>query len=179
MEEIITKQLILKPFSITDVKKVYKMSLEQGMKDWIPDQVYSDEKQAKEVLEYLIEQYQEDNPRNVPIVYGVYLKSNDELIGHVGLSPLGEDVEIGYAIENEEQGNGYATEAVESMSNAGLKKYELSFIIGCVAEKNLGSCKVLEKSGFKFIENTHKKLHGQQAVWKTYKKFPETVYADK
>ena len=49
-----TKKLLLRPFTLNDTGKVFQMSLEDGMKKWIPDQVYDDENEAHEVLEFLI-----------------------------------------------------------------------------------------------------------------------------
>ena len=44
---ITTQRLILKPFTLSDIAKVYKMSLEIGIRDWIPDQVYRSENHTK------------------------------------------------------------------------------------------------------------------------------------
>ncbi len=170
MHMIVTERLLLKPFSLKDSTKIYQMSIEEGMKSWIPDQVYEDENEAKEVLTFLKQQYGK-SPKESPVVLAVYLRSNQALIGHVGLSPLGNDVEVGYAIEDKEQGKGYATEAVVAMTDWGLREFNLDFIIGSVAADNVGSCKVLQKAGFQYIENIQKKLHGKEIVWGIYKKF--------
>ncbi|PCJ17104.1 MAG: hypothetical protein COB02_14710 [Candidatus Cloacimonadota bacterium] len=149
---ITTPKLILKPLSSLDISKLFKMSLESGIKDWMPDQVYQNEDEAKKAIEdlnsFLI---QEINPSQGPIVLGVYLHNN-RLIGHVGLSPVQEGVEIGYAIEDSEQKKGYATEAVEFFTKWGLQKYSLHFILGIVDSNNINSCKVLEKCGYIFGE---------------------------
>jgi hypothetical protein len=59
------------------------------MKEWIPDQVYDNEQQAREFLGYLIRQYDKPgNPLFGPYVLGVCLNETQEVIGHVGLSPL-------------------------------------------------------------------------------------------
>ncbi len=51
IEPIYTTALILREFTKEDVPKVYAMSLESGMRDWIPDQVYRSEENASEVLD--------------------------------------------------------------------------------------------------------------------------------
>lgn len=48
-----TQSLILRQFSLDDVAKVYSMSQERGMRQWIPDQVYGNEEHATEALQYL------------------------------------------------------------------------------------------------------------------------------
>lgn len=173
--QVQTQRLILKPFSLSDAEKNYKMSIEKGMKDWIPDQVYESKAQAREVLEYLIQQCDKElSPKDAPIVYGVYLTNNSELIGHVGLSPLVEDVEVGYAIEEKEQKKGYATEAVKAMTKWGLEKFNLSHVVGAVEDKNIYSCKVLEKAEYKLVEEKVVGNADRKVNRKIYKMFNES-----
>lgn len=168
-----TESLILRHFILDDSFKVFKMSQESGMKKWIPDQVYKNEQQAREVLGYLISQYDEPvNPLLGPCVLGVCLVETQELIGHVGLSPFKDSVEIGYAIEDNFQGNGYATQAVTFMSEWGIQKFGLSQILGMVSIENIGSCKVLESSNFQVKEEFEGRLHNRQGIIRKYWKMP-------
>jgi hypothetical protein len=53
------------------------------------------------VLAFLISQHDTAaDPRRVPVVLEVELKATSELVGHVGLSALGDSVEIGFAIDH-------------------------------------------------------------------------------
>lgn len=140
-----------------------------GMKKWIPDQVYKDEEQAENILQFLMAQYNSHKPPSeVPWVFGIYLKETAELIGHVGLSPCQGKAEIGYAIEEAQQGNGYATEAVRAMSLWGMNIFQLRPIFGIVASENAGSIRVLEKAGFVFQAETERTLHGKRRLVQTY-----------
>jgi len=164
-----TKNLILRPFTLDDTGKVYLMSLEDGMKKWIPDQVYADENESREVLEFLISCYNKPDPKTKPFVLGIELKGTGELIGHAGLSSLNNgEVEIGYAIEEKHQGKGYATEAIKAMCKYALEKFDLDRIIGIVASENKGSVKALEKAEFSFIEEKERNAFGRLALCKTY-----------
>jgi ribosomal-protein-alanine N-acetyltransferase len=168
-QPIQTESLILRHFTLDDSLKVFKMSQESGMKEWIPDQVYKNEQQAHEALGYLISQYEEPgNPLSGPYVLGVCLAETQELIGHVGLSPFKESVEIGYAIENNFQGKGFATKAVTSMSDWGIHKFGLSQIFGFASIDNVASCKVLESSNFYLIEELEGILHDRQGTIRKY-----------
>lgn len=168
---IITKRLILQEFTISDVSKVFRMSNEQGIRTWIPDQVYRDEAHAAKVLRHLIDRYHDSvSPNKAPFVLGIFLKSNHELIGHVGLSPYRGDVEIGYAIEDVQQGNGYATEAVIAMTGWGLGKWNLPYIIGIAEAENIASCKVLEKAGYELHQTIKKNMCDGAAFERIYKK---------
>lgn len=164
-----TKNLILRPFTLDDTEKVYKMSIEVGMKKWIPDQVYADRNESHEVLEFLISCYNEPDPKIKPFVLGIELKETGELIGHVGLSPLNGEVEIGYAIEEIYHGRGFATEAVKSMSEWAVQYFSISSIFGIVASENTGSVKVLEKSGYLFAEEKERKAFGIVSLCREYK----------
>jgi len=171
-----TRSLILRQFSPSDTPKVFAMSLESGMRQWIPDQVYDSEETASEVLDYLIGQYSSpDVPAQAPYVLGVCLKDSGELIGHVGLSPAEGQIEIGYATELKYQGKGYATEAVAAMSDLGLAAFNLPSILGIVASENAGSCKVLERAGFELAGESLRPMHGETRLVKTYQKLNKTV----
>ena len=164
-----TENLILRYFSMDDVQKVLDMSKEEGMLKWIPDQAYEDEQETAEVIEFLRNQYtDEPAPDKAPYVLGLELKNSGELIGHVGLSPTEDGVEIGYAVESKRQGSGYATEAVLAMSDWAIDKLGLPAVLGIVASENMGSCRVLEKVGYVLIDEKEKNAFGRQCLCRTY-----------
>lgn len=164
-----TDNVILRYLTPADEEKIFEMSREAGMQQWIPDQVYEDEKESAEVIEFLRAQYKDPPaPQEAPFVLGVELKSSEELIGHVGLSPAGSGIEIGYAIEEKHQGKGYATEAVRALSDWAVKGLEIPKVLGIVDRDNGGSCKVLERSGFELVEEDEKEAFGRRCVCRTY-----------
>ena len=106
------------------------------MRKWLPSQVYRDEIQASSVLAFLISQYRTDvDPRVSPYVLGIELKSTSDLVGHVGLSPLHGDVEVGYAVEQSQQRKGIATEAVHAMCKWAAAKFPRASILGITAQE--------------------------------------------
>ena len=156
---------------LEDAAKVFAMSQEPGIRKWIPDQVYKDERNAIEVLQYLIAQYRDkEAPARTPCVLGICLKSSSELIGHVGLSPLGSQIEIGYAIEVKYQNRGYASQAVTAMSEWGIQYFSLPLIVGVVSSENASSCGVLEHAGFSLAKEAMGQLHGRKGIVRTYHK---------
>lgn len=161
--------VFLRKFVPEDADKVFQMSIENSMRTWIPDQVYRDVVHAKEVLEFLIDQYQEDvSPATAPVVLGVCLAETGELIGHVGISPIEDEVEVGYAIEEKNQGKGYATMALRAMCGWALTEFSLPHILGIVAAENRASCRVLEKAGFSLIREEIGKMHGRDCLRRRY-----------
>ena len=140
------------------------------MKEWLPDQVYRDEAQALEVLDHLVAQYASPAPaRQAPYVLGVCLAASGELIGHVGLSPWRDGVEIGYAIGDAHQGRGYAKQAVALAASWSSAELGLTALHGLVAQENVASCKVLEACGFELLDLERRKLHGVERMVKTYR----------
>jgi len=79
---------------------------------------------------------------------------NDDLIGGVGLTPIEDDFcELGYWLGVEYWGQGYATESVRGLlsyaaTNTPCEKFKAN-----VYKENVASAKVLEKNGFKRLED--------------------------
>jgi hypothetical protein len=66
-----TGALFLRHLTLDDTATILRPSQEQGMRAWLPDQVYADEAQALEVLRFLSSQYSPSaNPRHTPYVLG-------------------------------------------------------------------------------------------------------------
>ncbi len=145
-----TQSLRLRPLTSLDTRKIFEMSQEDEMRKWLPSQVYRDEIQASSVLAFLISQYRTDiDPRVSPYVLGIELKSTSDLVGHVGLSPLHGDVEVGYAVEQSQQRKGIATEAVHAMCKWAAAKFPRASILGITVRENGPSQRVLLRAGFK------------------------------
>ncbi|WP_100488403.1 GNAT family N-acetyltransferase [Sporolactobacillus pectinivorans] len=146
-----TERLILRELDLSDSSLIYKYSIERTMKEELPDQVYENENEAQKVIEFLNAKYQ-TNPQSYPLVYGVALKTTNTLIGHVGLSEISDGIEIGYAIDMSDQGNGFATEAVGAFTTWAKNNLGVSSIYGIVKASNKGSQKVLSNNHFILIK---------------------------
>ena len=166
-----TASLTLRRFTPADAREVLAMSRQPGLRAWLPDQVYADEREAADVLRHLIAQYDlPAAPVTAPLVLGVCLRPGAALIGHVGLSPSRDVVEIGYAIDDAHQGRGLATEAVRAMADWGIRRFGLPGVDGIVAADNAGSCRVLEKAGFVLVGEAPRPLHGVTRRVRTYRR---------
>ncbi len=76
------------------------------------------------------------------------------LVGAGGFfGPPSEDgvVEVGYSIVPSFEGRGYATELVRSLVTHALASGRVKRIIAHTRPENIGSVKVLEKSGFRYV----------------------------
>ena len=154
-----TGALFLRHLTLDDTAVMLRLSQEQGIRAWIPNQVYADEAQALEVLRFLSSQYSPSaNPRHTPYVLGVCLSASHELIGHVGFSPCEYGVEVGYA-----------KQAVFAATTWALSRFDLPFIHAIVAAENIRSCKVLESCRFQVLAVIQRKLHGVERPVRIYR----------
>ncbi|CAG9612029.1 [Ribosomal protein S5]-alanine N-acetyltransferase [Bacillus rhizoplanae] len=84
--------------------------------------------------------------------FGIYVIETEELIGNITLTevlrgPL-QSCFIGYALDKNHNGKGYMTEAVKLVVSYAFDELKLHRIEAGVMPHNIGSIKVLEKSGF-------------------------------
>ena len=104
----------------------------------------------------------------------ICLKNDGQFIGDCGFhfsDPEGYQVDIGYTIAPEFQGNGYAVESAMAMVAflfSALKKHR---ICGYVDPENSASIRVLEKTGFR------KEAHFRKSVMIDGKWCDDVVYA--
>ena len=79
---------------------------------------------------------------------------NDNLIGGVGLTPAEDDFyELGYWLGVEYWGQGYSTESVMQLLNYAKSNIPCEKFKANVFKENVASAKVLEKNGFKRVED--------------------------
>lgn len=87
-------------------------------------------------------------------LYAVELKNNHDLIGFVGLQPVGEDmpcapaVEIGWRIGSKYWGQGYATEAAQAVVEHAFNNLGLNELVTFTATTNTRSEKLMQHLGF-------------------------------
>lgn len=126
-------------------------------------------------LQYLVDEYENDVPelsqaygemlnncRHYPDRYLWYTswkfcrKEDYSIIGYAGFKGLGNDksVEIGYGVDEEYEGNGYATEGVNGICNWAFSTEQVSFIEAETGVDNIASQRVLQKNGFAATGNT-------------------------
>jgi len=86
------------------------------------------------------------------------------LVGDVGLSPDQHDrgvIKIGYTIDPEFQGKGYATEAVEALVDYAFDALGASVIRAFASAENLPSIRVAEKVGLTLRERIERTSGGK------------------
>jgi len=144
-----TRRLLIRHFVLEDATVVRLLSNERASRVWLPSQVCKDDAHATAILEDLIGHYAiPANPRHGPYVLALEHRVDRRLIGHVGFSPLDDDVEIGFAIAQDYQGQGLATEAVVAASRWAFEVFELDRILGITSGANIASKRTLSRAQF-------------------------------
>ena len=163
LPQLETDDLALRPFTPGDARKVFAMSQEEGIRKWMPSQVYRDEAHAASVLATLAAQYRADiDLMTAPFVLGIELKSSGALVGHAGISPLQGGLEVGFAVERSQQGKGIATLAVRTLCEWAAMTCPGTRILGIAAQENNASQRVLMRSGFQRQAATEMLFQGRE-----------------
>lgn len=169
-----TPSLLLRQFTVQDAATVLALSNEEASRTWLPSQVFRDHPHALSVLEYLIGQYSTPgNPRHGPYVLAIEHRTDGALIGHVGFSPLDDEVEIGFAIAQNYQGHGFAAEAIVAASRWVFHTFELDKIVAITAAANTASKRTLLRARFTHKEDKVMDFQGTEQDVCVYALLPE------
>jgi len=147
MKTIETKRLILREMVLGDLSEIHKYASDPDVVRffrWGPNT----EAETKEFIEKSIIAKKEKPRRDFEIV--ITLKNTRELIGGCGIhvsNPESREGWIGYCLNRNYWGEGYATEVAQALVKFGFEKLDMHRIYAHCDPRNLGSARVLEKSG--------------------------------
>jgi [ribosomal protein S5]-alanine N-acetyltransferase len=151
-----TPSLRLRHMVLDEALRMMELNGEPSTRRWLPSHVYADAHEATERLKYLTSCYSSPgHPRLGPYVLAVDHRASGVLLGHVGFSPYGADVEISYAIAESYRGRGYGAEALYHACHWAAGNFTLSLLIALTESENVASRRTLERVGF---------VHGEDAV---------------
>ena len=124
---------------------VWKNSLDEDNRKYVPDEVFETIEDANEVVKELIRSYKHPNG---PFVYAIIRNEDKANIGYVQLVKIDDGWEIGYHIAKEYTGKGYATEALKIFIDYLKNNTDIKEIYGIALFINKASRKVLQKCNF-------------------------------
>ena len=85
--------------------------------------------------------------------FGIFLRTGDELVGHLGIFGVTrggfQEARIGYMLAERHSGRGYATEAVNLAVGYAFRELDLHRLESGVQLDNPASARVLAKAGFR------------------------------
>ncbi|TYS67948.1 GNAT family N-acetyltransferase [Sutcliffiella horikoshii] len=158
--------IYLQEFSIEDADKIYIISNQPEISNFLPDWKSTRDQRVDWVTNYempankaFLEAAKENNIDNHFLKLGVFISATDEFIGWC-CTGIKEEIpapnrEIMYAISADHQGNGYATKASLGLINYLFSNTNIEILNAVALINNLSSNKVIEKCGFT-LQGKHK-----------------------
>ena len=156
IEQIETERLILKTLREKDARALLSTVGDSETAWWSDDYIYD--------LDETIEFIEFNNLGIDTLLYGVFRKESDDVIGYVQikLSPITGKIdvrELGYAMSKEYRRRGYMSEAVNAVCNHLFQNEYIKRITLEILPDNLPSLGVARKCGFSFVEEPEEKKH--------------------
>lgn len=156
-----TKRLIIKPLSYNELRKYLKspneLAREMGM---IPSQSLIDIETLEAIKRDLLP-YMTDSNKD-PLFYTMWIvidKMQNTIIGGIcfhGEPDANGEVEIGYGTDNDFRNKGYMTETLAGLINWVRRSKKVRVIRAETDSSNISSIRVLEKNGFKALQQNEK-----------------------
>lgn len=149
---------------------IQKNSIDEDNRRFLPDEVFETVAEAQRAVKHLIACY--DGPYG-PFVYPVLIKGakpgeGEINAGTIEACKIDQGWEIGFHIAKPHTSRGYATEALAAFLPVIMEKLAQKRVYGVVCEENIPSQRVLEKCGFKMIQQGLGLYQGETKRVKTY-----------
>lgn len=146
-------RLLMRPPVADDLARFYAIFGDPDTQRFNPAGPITTEQRARLALTQRIECWEQHGYGS----WAIALRERPEwIIGFGGLSwrPLGAQrtVNLGYRFDTQVWGSGLATELALASLGYGFKHLQLAEISALVREKNLASCRVLEKAGLSLVD---------------------------
>jgi len=149
---LLSENLFLKPFRLSEAEDLLQLQIRN--KEFFekfamvrPTSFYSLEHQQR-----LIKKWENDIENDIEYQFGIFHKNTNKLIGIISLFQVIrgslQSAFIGYFVDKNYNGMGFGTEAVKLIVDYAFKQLNLHRIEAGVMPHNIGSIRVLEKSGF-------------------------------
>ncbi len=148
MKELKTKRLHLRKIKSSDTKQIFDCwASDEEVTKYLTWHAHEDIKSLKKVVDIWIEDYK----KNDSYTYGIELLNTDKLIGMIGVVDFNNDVPaLGYVLGKKYWHNGYMSEALAALTTYLFNEgYTEIYIQADV--RNIGSNRVIEKCGYKFL----------------------------
>ncbi len=148
MRELETERLILRKISKSDAEDMFEYAKNPEVSKFLTWSAHESLRYTRSYIKFLIKKYREGEYFD----WAIETKDTHKFIGTCGFSMFDKEnrkVEIGYVLNPDYWGNGYATEAIKKIlqyaAELGMHRVEARII-----DKNTASEKVILKCGFSF-----------------------------
>ncbi len=144
-----SKRLVFREFTTADASLLFGLNNDEEVRKYVHEPIPTVDSIKHSLHEVILPQYKLYNYGR----WALYIKENNEFIGWCGLKYIIEqkEIDLSYRLMKKYWGKGYATEAAKSTISYGFQQLHLPIIIARAYIENLGSLKVIEKCGMKFL----------------------------
>jgi len=164
-----TPALRLRHFVRADAQDVMTLNGEATTRAWLPSHVYPTLDEAVQAIDHLIASYATPaHPKRGPYVLGIEHAATGRMLGHVGFSPLDDEVEISYAIAEDARRQGHAVEAMVAACLWATDVFALDRIVALTASANVASRRALVRAGFCLSGEQPMRFQGSQQTVSVY-----------
>lgn len=158
-----TDRLTFRRFTMDDVDLVWAMDSDPEVMRYlnggfpIPRETIE-----REMLPLCLQRYQQYSHLGV---WAVHERESGAFLGRMGLHPTDTEgtISLGYRFMPAAWGKGYATEGARALIDRTFRETDVQRIIADTYEENIGSRRVMEKAGMRFVR-TFKMTHEQLAT---------------
>ena len=153
--EIKTERLLLRKIEESDCDVILFLRSDKTVNKFIERPENRRTKNRADAIKF-IKEINDGIENNRTISWGITLKDNPEIIGTICLwnfSKNKKTAEVGYDLNPIFQRKGFMSEALDQIIDFGLNKLKLEKIEAFTHTENENSKKLLEKNGFRIIEN--------------------------
>ncbi|MCM3724272.1 GNAT family N-acetyltransferase [Neobacillus cucumis] len=144
-----TERLILRKVTLDDAEDIFSYGANEEVTKYVTWNTHKTLSDTKEFIDIILNRYK--NSQVAP--WGIEYKDNGKLIGTIDFvwwEPNHKIAEIGYVISQDYWGNGLTTEAAKEVIKFGFEKMNLVRIQARCFVENIGSARVMEKTGMSF-----------------------------
>jgi len=150
-----TERLIIRPLLAEDDEGMFRMDSDPEVLKYIGIEPQTNIEQSREVIRFVQQQYAEHGIGRWAMVD----KATNDFIGWTGFKYMTITVnghtnfhDFGYRLVQQHWGKGYATEGAIASLKYGIETLGFKDVYAMTDANNAASRRILEKTGFKFIE---------------------------
>ena len=146
-----TNRIFIRELDFTDAKAFLEMNLSNRMIfEGITPVTLTDSFYTKDAHIRLIEDWKQAREKGSRYDFGIYEMNTYTLIGTIGLYKFSppEKCILGYSLDQNYYGKGYTTDAVRLILGFAFNEIGFHRVEAGVMPRNIGSVRVLEKTGF-------------------------------
>ncbi len=145
--ELWTESLVLRRYRLEDAADLYRcFGTDPEMAKYSGWNPYATLEMTQDTVRRFIESYADEHS------YSWVMDLDNIVVGTIGAYDYENDqIEVGFSVVPNWQGRGFATEALKKVAEYLTENEGISCVTAWCAAENIGSRKVLEKAGMRFV----------------------------